>query len=108
MARSLLPDTSQSSYSDISQTPFQSILFILFLNCALFKNTSKYMTITHLPEGFDQAFIVFESTFLLLLLLLKLQFCLIVLQFLPFFFHFLRKKITLAGTKAERLSKRQP
>lgn len=99
MARSLLPDTSQTSYSDISQTPFQSILFILFLNCALFKNTSKYMMITHLPEGFDQAFIVFKSTFLLLLLLLKLQFRLIVLQFLPFFFSFLKKENNFSRNK---------
>ena len=101
----LLPDQSQSSYSDTSQIPFQPILF---LNCGLIKSRSKHMMITHLSEGFDQAFVVSKSIFLLLLWLLKLQFSLIMLQFLLFFSHFLRKKITLAGTKAERLSKRQP
>lgn len=57
------------------------------------------MMITHLPEGFDQAFIVFKSTFLLLLLLLKLQFRLIVLQFLPFFFSFLKKENNFSRNK---------
>lgn len=64
------------------------------------------MIIAHLTERFG--IYGFQANIFIVITTIKTMVDHFYSSYLFFFFHFLSKKITLAGTKAERLSKRQP
>lgn len=67
------------------------------------------MMTTHLQEIFDHSIYSFQANIFIVITIIKIWISLDrFYSFYLFFFHFLRKKITSEGTKAERLSKRQP